>query len=105
VQGWLVVAVIGCYFSAALANGTRFTEMIIPLIMGERRKPTVTMLLNIHGKKSKVELFPKGLFEYESLCGAKRFRLRINGKWFPKKKKEYYTKWEFRDLLFRSIRL
>jgi hypothetical protein len=73
--------------------------------MGEKRKPTTTILLNIHGKKSKIELFPKNLFEEEDFSKAKRFRLRVNGKWFPKNKKEYYTKWEFRDIFFRSIRL
>lgn len=72
--------------------------------MGEKRKPTITMLLNIHGKKSKIELFPRELFEDTYLRGGKRFRLRINGKWFPKKKVEFYSKWEFRDLLFRSMR-
>jgi hypothetical protein len=75
--------------------------------MGEKRKPTATLLLTIHGKRSKIELFPKKLFETEVLPreSADRFRLRVDGKWFPKNKKEYYTKWEFRDLFFRSIRL
>ncbi len=48
----------------------------------------MTMLLNIQGKKNKVELFEKSLFETNvSFSDAKRFRMRVNGKFFPEGKK------------------
>jgi len=71
--------------------------------MSEKRKPKATILLQINGKKQKVELFDKALFEDNSLDRCSRYRIRVNGKFFPKGNKVYYTKYEFRDILFKSI--
>jgi hypothetical protein len=73
--------------------------------MSEKRKPEVIILLKILGKTYKTELFPKSLFVNDDLFrGVKRYRNRANGKWFPKGKKQYFTKWEVIDLIWRSIK-
>lgn len=92
-------------FLAAISKAADFKNLYNTNKMGEKRKPILTMLLNIHGKRSKVELFEKSLFEEVSFSEAKRYRLRVDGKFFPKNKKQYFSKWEFRDILFRSIHL
>lgn len=72
------------------------------------------MLLKKQGNKTvKIELFKAGLFqhtlEYERLSGhgaidmSCRYRLRMNGRWYPKNKVWFLTKCEYRDILFRSI--
>lgn len=81
--------------------------------MGEKRKPSFEMLLKKDGKRlGKLELFDSELWEdgmrYEFGGKAKRYRLRINGKWNDKKHEKaikYLTKWQFRDLLWRSIKI
>lgn len=71
--------------------------------MAEKRKPHLVLLLrNQRNSKSiKVELFDAKLFGYKRSPREtkKRYRIRVNGKWFPG---GYVTKWEFRDLMFRS---
>ena len=81
--------------------------------MAEKRKATFIFLLKkpSKNKNHKIELFDKSLFtdEVGYKHRAKQYRLRINGKWFDKKEnyegKKYFNKWEFRDLLWRSIEL
>jgi len=76
--------------------------------MGEKRKPTLTLLLRKEGKNksSKIEIYPASLWNYKKYgrSGAERYRLRVNGKWLKNNKGEkvYFTKWEFRDMLFRA---
>lgn len=79
--------------------------------MAEKRKPDVIFLLRNQGKKNqKVELFDANLFGMRNTGREqiKRYRIRINGKWFDKRKDyeglTYFTKWEFRDLFWRSIK-
>lgn len=81
--------------------------------MGEKRKPVFTMLLRKESKKTnKIELFPSELWEDGKRTNwenpANRYRLRVNGKWndkYHEKAIKYMTKWQFRDLLWRSIKL
>jgi hypothetical protein len=76
--------------------------------MAEKRKAQYVFLLRKAGKKKtweksvKIELFKSELWPR---CGVKKkFRIRVNGKWVPKKK-EFYNKWEFRDMLFSSVKI
>jgi len=50
--------------------------------MGEKRKASLVLMLKVPGTESlyKIELFDAGQWQ-EPLKG-KRYRLRINGKWF-----------------------
>jgi len=78
--------------------------------MAEKRKPTFVMLLKKEGKKktNKVEFFPRELFTDEPMLGKRKspqFRLRVNGKWWPKDRKAYYAGWELRDIVWSSIEL
>lgn len=68
--------------------------------MADSRKADYTILLRKRSKKShKLELF----------CSSKwrggwkgRFRLRLNGKWWPLEMK-FYTKTEVKELFFKNI--
>ena len=73
--------------------------------MGEKRKPILTILLRKEGKRlPKIELYPIELWgDKFNNWNSPRYRLRINGKWFKSGEQEIFSKWEFRDLLFRSI--
>ena len=76
--------------------------------MGEKRKPEITMLLKKSGKNrsSKVELFKASLFKDATLGGYNcrgRYRLRLDGVWFPKGERVFFTIYEFRDLLWRAL--
>ena len=73
--------------------------------MAEKRKPVFIFLLKKSGKKSnKVEPFKQSDFQKGSF-NTDRYRLRVNGKWFSKPDIKYWflTKWEIRDILWRSI--
>ncbi len=77
--------------------------------MGEKRKSSTTMLLRKQGMKThKIELFDAEDFKLPRwmLCKAKRYRIRIDGKWYKRsgEKISVFTKWEFRDLLFRAFK-
>ena len=74
--------------------------------MSENRKPSFTLLLKKEGntKSDKLELFDKKLFEeYRYKDGV--WRLRVNGVWFPKDKREpyFYTGEEVRKMFFKQI--
>lgn len=77
--------------------------------MAEKRKPVLTILLKNKGKtkSNKVELFHESQFSDDYMLNrSRRWRLRVNGRWNDKQKKgnkKWFTKWEFRDLLFRSL--
>lgn len=84
--------------------------------MSEKRQSCMVWMLRFRGKSHKIELFQarlwkpgfftnlrRGVFATEELrC---RYRLRINGKWFNGDNGPIaYTRTEFRDALFRSLR-
>lgn len=74
--------------------------------MSEIRKPDFAFLLKKQGKKSlKVELFNSEQWgEKPNLRNkGKKYRLRVCGKWWSHKGKKYWTKWEIRDIFWRSI--
>lgn len=78
--------------------------------MSDKRKAHLTILLRYNGKakSNKLELFEATQFDDKASLsrGAKLYRLRVNGKWFDKRSEQkFYTKWEIRDLLIKSIRL
>ena len=89
--------------------------------MGEKRKPCLTILLKIHGKKNhKVELFDAELFgnrrdakacvyRYSPWELKTRYRLRVNGKWwhgYPNREDEviFFTKTQIKEILFRGLK-
>jgi len=76
--------------------------------VSEKRKPRITFLLKIEAKGDKkshrVELFDCELWgEERGWKGAPRFRMRVNGRWFPKGERRYFYKSEVRDILWRSL--
>lgn len=71
------------------------------------RKADITILLKKRGKKTaKLEMFYAIQWDEKIYArnNAKKYRLRTGGKWFPKGKVQYFTKWEVRDLLWRSFK-
>ena len=79
--------------------------------MAEKRKPKYTLLLRKQGneKTNKVELFPASLWksgeaysERDNL-GRDRFRIRVNGKWWPTDKVLFVTKTKAKELFFKNI--
>lgn len=70
--------------------------------MAEKRKPYAVLLLKIRGKTNKLEMFNMTLWEPHNHMGNK-YRVRVNGKWFPKGKKVFFTKTEIKEMFFRSI--
>lgn len=76
--------------------------------MADKRKPVFIFLLKKPGKKTlKVELFNKDQFTH-SWVGENRYRLRINGRWFRnekiKKRYQFFTRYEIRDMMWRTIK-
>jgi hypothetical protein len=79
--------------------------------MADIRKPDLIMLLRFSGKRKalKLELFRAQQWGHGGT--RKVYRLRMNGKWFQGKKdqerdyKDFYTFYEFRDLLWRSLKI
>ena len=77
--------------------------------MAEKRKSKHVWLLKKQGKAKstlKVELFEGRLWIDNTYANLNNFRIRINGKWFNNKKGKimFFTKSEFRDILFKSIK-
>jgi hypothetical protein len=75
--------------------------------MSEKRKAEYVFLLKKQGNKyKKLELFNRNLFEKYTggRFGKRRFRLRLNGKWFPKGEKRYFYMSEIRDMIWRSLK-
>lgn len=73
--------------------------------MGEKRKPTFVFLLKKPGKKGflkkhKIEVFPASLW----LGKTNKYRIRVDGKWFPEKQALFFYRSEIRDLIWRSIK-
>ncbi len=78
--------------------------------MAEKRKPELTILLKSPGKRkmNKIELFSADLWIGRKYGRGKLYRLRVNGRWNDKTHEgnmKYLTKWQFRDLLFRTLRI
>jgi len=68
------------------------------------------MLLKKQGKSKsdKIEFFPRELFTSDPMPRrhySQKFRIRVNGKWWPKGQKMYYAGWELRDIVWKSIKL
>ena len=76
--------------------------------MGEKRKPAYTFLLRNHSKPRgiKVELFRSALWDsWAAHCaGSTRFRVRVDGKWWPEKGPVFLTKTEVKNAIFRGIK-
>ena len=74
--------------------------------MAEKRKPILVILLKKEGKKksNKVELFDGRDFGYYA-PRCDKYRIRANGRWYPKGKKSYYSFIEVKNLIFKSINL
>lgn len=81
--------------------------------MGEKRKPVMTTLLKIRGKKTlKIELFRADSFNYGwCINTSSRYRLRVGGKWWSgihgdkERKGTYFTKTEIKEIIFKNIQL
>ena len=72
--------------------------------MSDKRKPKYVLLLKKEGKKtSKVEVFDGHLFKGYPHEIFYRFRLRVNGKWWPEGKRKYLTKTQIKELFFKCI--
>ena len=55
-------------------------------------------------KKHKIELFDAKLWlKYEVYSLQNKFRLRVNGKWWPEDEMKFFYKTEIRDIIWRSI--
>jgi hypothetical protein len=72
--------------------------------MGEKRKSVFTILLKSKGKKKfdKVEMFRSFEFGYYD-SRVNKYRIRVNGKWYPKGKKEFFSKKQIMTLIEGSI--
>lgn len=74
--------------------------------MAEKRKPDAIFLLRFSGKAKslKVELFHAG--QWGESKHRKQYRIRVHGKWFARdgEKMSFFSQYEFRDLLWRSIK-
>ena len=76
--------------------------------MAEKRKPTKIILLKNSGnsKSNKIEIFDKNLFTDTSRDRTKQYRIRTNGKWFPKgNEKRFFKKTELLELINRAFGL
>jgi hypothetical protein len=70
--------------------------------MGEKRKPTLTILLKKSGKSSgKVEIYPASLWGVH----WRKYRLKVNGKWYPPREKVFYYKTQIKEMFFQSLDL
>jgi hypothetical protein len=80
--------------------------------MAEKRRPTFVFLLKNYGndgkasKTNKVECFPERVFRKDSK-GDNLYRLRVNGKWWPKEYKgsRFFYKTQIMQMISKSINL
>jgi hypothetical protein len=72
--------------------------------MAEKRKSVFVFLLKKTGtrKCNKVEIFNCRDFGYYS-ARVDKYRLRANGKWFPKGRKQYFSMKEIMKLIYSAI--
>lgn len=76
--------------------------------MSEKRKPCYTIIAKKSGQRSnKIEIYNASDFEPKKYIAGKNsdncFRLRVNGRWFPKGERKFYWKTEIMQLLSKSI--
>ncbi len=77
--------------------------------MGEKRKPSFAFLLKKTGKiVMKIELFPKTYWPKfddpkEKWRSKQYYRIKLNGKWFGNGKYQFFSSYQIRDMLWRSI--
>jgi len=76
--------------------------------MGELRQNDVSILLKNKSKSTstKIEFFREGQFRtcpYEVFRSSFRYRIRINGRWFPEGKKEFFYPSALRDVVWNMI--
>lgn len=73
--------------------------------MSDKRIPDFVLLLKKRGNRSnKIEMFNWVQFDPSVRYSVDRYRLRINGKWWPKDTKKYFTLTEVKELTFKAIR-
>jgi len=72
--------------------------------MGEKRKPVSTVLLKKAGKTNKIEIFRAFDFPNTYDFKNRKYRLRINGRWWPKGERRFFYKSEIAWLLMKSIK-
>ena len=82
--------------------------------MGEKRKSDYSMLLKVHGKESKrIEFFASDQFRDDpgvnedkpTISGKpdKRYRLRINGKWYPEGRRQFFYRGDILGIIANYI--
>ncbi len=78
--------------------------------MAEKRKPVYIFLLTKIGndagrKTNKIEVFPSSLWEQKYGRGDPRskYRLRVNGKWWPKEGHTYFWKTEIMAQISKAV--
>lgn len=73
--------------------------------MSEKRKPEYVILLRNQGNKSthKLEIFKAQIFDGRTFNNKQKFRVRFNGKWFPKGKKDYFNLTQIKELTFKAV--
>tara|TARA_R110000851_G_scaffold279274_1_gene432518 strand:+ start:335 stop:565 length:231 start_codon:yes stop_codon:yes gene_type:complete len=72
--------------------------------MSEKRKPDFILLLKKQGNKSnKIEIFNRNQFLKESQYMGKKFRIRLNGKWWPRGEVAYFNLTQIKEITFRTI--
>ena len=83
--------------------------------MSEKRKPIFVILLKKTGKgsckkwkKNKVEVFKASDFVSYSLDRGRQidslYRIRVNGKWFPKGQVRFFYKSDIRNMIFKGLK-
>ena len=70
--------------------------------MSEKRISQATILLKFKGKTNQIEIIKMRQWEPHNHTGNK-YRIRINGAWFPKGKKVFFTKTEVKEMFFRGL--
>jgi len=68
--------------------------------MSEKRKPYAVLLHKKQGKTNKVEMF---LASQWGRYAFGRYRLRVNGVWFPKGETMFFTKTQVKEMFFKNI--
>ena len=62
---------------------------------------TILLRKQGNGKTNKIELFEA--YDFGEGYQLKRFRLRVNGKWWPKGERKFVTKTQVKEMLFKHV--
>lgn len=80
--------------------------------MSEKRKPILILLARKSGQRKfqKIEIFRASDFTENSFWKKhlyNRFRIRVNGRWFPKEngEKKYFTSTTIKNMYWKAIKL